>query len=83
MFLCNVGAAQKSPQGRARLALAAALSDTPGWFAPLSPEPARSDVTSQEANQYQWDTQVDFPFIFAFRAELEARAAGTRPGTAP
>ena len=70
------GAAQKSPQGRARLALAAALSDTPGWFTPLSPEPARSDVTSQEANQYRWDTQVDFPFIFAFRAELEARAGG-------
>jgi len=70
------GAAQQTPQGRARLALAAALSDTPGWFTPLSPEPARSDVTSQEANQYQWDTQVDFPFIFAFRAELEARAGG-------
>jgi pimeloyl-ACP methyl ester carboxylesterase len=69
-------AAQQTPQGRARLALAAALSDTPGWFTPLSAEPARSDVTGQEANQYQWDTQVDFPFIFAFRAELEARAGG-------
>ena len=69
-------AAQETPQGRARLALTAALSDTPGWFTPLSPEPARSDVTSQEANQYQWDTQVDFPLMFAFRAELEARAGG-------
>jgi len=69
-------AAQQTPQGRARLALAAALSDTPGWFTPLSPEPAPSDVTGQEANQYQWDTQIDFPFIFAFRAELEARAGG-------
>jgi pimeloyl-ACP methyl ester carboxylesterase len=69
-------AAQQTPQGRARLALTAALSDTPGWFTPGSPEPARNDVSSQEANQYLWDSQVDFPFIFAFRAELEARAGG-------
>lgn len=69
-------AAQQTPQGRARLALAAALGDTPGWFTPLSPEPAPGDVTTQEANQFLWDTKVDFPFIFAFRAELEARAGG-------
>ncbi len=69
-------AAQQTPQGRARLALTAALGDTPGWFTPTSPEPSRSDVTGQEANQYLWDTKVDFPFIFAFRAELEARAGG-------
>jgi pimeloyl-ACP methyl ester carboxylesterase len=68
--------AQQTPQGRARLALAAALGDTPGWFTPLSREPARRDAAAQEANQFQWDTQVDFPFIFAFRAELEARAGG-------
>ena len=68
--------AQQTPQGQARLALAAALGDTPGWFTPLSPEPAASDAAAQEANQYLWDTQVDFPFIFAFRAELEARAGG-------
>ena len=71
-----VTAAQQTPQGRARLALAAALADTPGWFAPLSPEPAPGDYAAQEANQYLWDTQVDFPFVFAFRAELEARAGG-------
>jgi pimeloyl-ACP methyl ester carboxylesterase len=68
--------AQQTPQGRARLALAAALGDTPGWFTPLSPEPAPGDAAAQEANQYQWDSQVDFPFIFAFRQELEARAGG-------
>jgi len=27
-------------------------------------------------NQFLWDQQVDFPFAFAFRAELEARAQG-------
>ena len=65
-----VTAAQQTPQGRARLALAAALGDTPGWFTPLSAEPAPGDYAAQEANQYLWDTQVDFPFAFAFRAEL-------------
>jgi pimeloyl-ACP methyl ester carboxylesterase len=69
-------AAQQTAQGRARLALAAALGDTPGWFTPLSREPAPTNFAGQEANQFLWDTQVDFPFIFAFRAELEARAGG-------
>ncbi len=69
-------AAQATPQGQARLALAAALGDTPGWFDPASAEPASTDFGSQEHNQFLWDTQVDFPFIFAFRAELEARAGG-------
>jgi pimeloyl-ACP methyl ester carboxylesterase len=68
--------AQQTAQGRARLALAAALGDTPGWFTPLSDEPAANDYTTQEANQYLWDTEVDFPFVFDFRAELEARAGG-------
>ncbi|MFI5064220.1 MAG: alpha/beta hydrolase family protein [Streptosporangiales bacterium] len=71
-----VTAAQQTARGRARIALAAALGDTPGWFTPLSPEPAPGDATAQEANQFLWDTNVDFPFIFAFRAELEARAGG-------
>lgn len=68
--------AQGTPQGRARIALSAALSDTPGWFNPASPEPAATDFTSQEANQFLWLSQVDFPFVFAFRAELEFRAGG-------
>jgi len=68
--------AQLTPQGRARLALVSALGDTPGWFTPLSPEPAASDYATQEANQFEWGSQVTFPFAFAFRAELEARAGG-------
>ena len=71
-----LGMAQNTAQGRARLALAAALADAPGWFTPLSPEPAAHDFAAQEANQFLWDAQVDFPFLFAFRAELEARAQG-------
>jgi pimeloyl-ACP methyl ester carboxylesterase len=68
--------AQSTPQGRARLALVAALGDTPGWFNPASPEPAANDFTSQEINQFLWFQNVDFPFIFALRAELEFRAGG-------
>jgi hypothetical protein len=68
--------AQATPQGRARLALVSALGDTPGWFTPLSPEPAASDYAAQETNQFKWGSQVTFPFVFAFRAELEARAGG-------
>jgi hypothetical protein len=69
-------AAQATPQGRARLALSAALGDTPGWFTPLSTEPAATDFAAQEANQFLWASQVDDPFAFALRAELEARAGG-------
>jgi pimeloyl-ACP methyl ester carboxylesterase len=71
-----LAAAQATPQGRARIALGAALANTPGWFTPLSPEPAPTDYADQEANQFLWDSEVDFPFVFAFRAELEARAGG-------
>jgi pimeloyl-ACP methyl ester carboxylesterase len=68
--------AQSSAEGQARIALAAALGDTPGWFAPLSPEPSATDYTAQEANQYLWLSEIDFPFAFEFRAELEKRAGG-------
>jgi hypothetical protein len=69
-------AAQQTAAGRARLALSAALGDAPGWFTPLSPEPAADDFAAQENNQFLWETQVDFGFGFALRAELEARAGG-------
>jgi pimeloyl-ACP methyl ester carboxylesterase len=69
-------AAQNTAKGRARLALSAALGDTPGWFTPLSPEPAATDFAGQEANQYLWASRVDYPFVFFLRAELEARAGG-------
>src|SRR5215467_1594225 len=41
--LAAAAAAQNTKQGQARLALAAALGDTPGWFTPTSPEPAPRD----------------------------------------
>ena len=78
-----LAAAQATPQGNARLALAAALADAPGWFTPLSPEPAANDFAAQEANQFLWDSEMDFPFLFAFRAELEARAQGNPSWNTP
>jgi pimeloyl-ACP methyl ester carboxylesterase len=68
--------AQKTAAGRARLALSAALADTPGWFTPLSAQPGPTDYGAQEANQYEWATQVTFPFAFDLRAQLEALAGG-------
>ena len=72
----DLAAAQTTPQGRARLALAAALGDLPGWFSSTSPEPAANDYVTQEANQFLWEQQVDFPFAWALRADLELRAGG-------
>jgi pimeloyl-ACP methyl ester carboxylesterase len=71
-----VATAQATPQGRARLALVAALDDTPGWFTTGSAEPAPTDYAAQEANQFEWAAEVTFPFVFDFRAELEGRAGG-------
>lgn len=71
-----LASAQATPQGKARFALSAALGDAPGWFNPASPEPAAKDFASREVNQFLWASEVDFPFLFAFRAELELRAGG-------
>src|ERR1041384_6962497 len=68
--------AQTTPQGRARLALVAALADGPGWLIPTSPEPGPRDFAMQELNQFGWAKTIDLPFVFAARAELELRARG-------
>src|SRR5439155_249630 len=38
-----IATAQQTPAGRARLALASALGDLPGWFDPATVEPAATD----------------------------------------
>jgi pimeloyl-ACP methyl ester carboxylesterase len=77
-----LAASQKTAAGRARIALGAALADTPGWFTPLSPEPRATAYAAQESNQYKWDGQVTFPFAFSLRAQLEALAGGNPSWTA-
>jgi hypothetical protein len=69
-------AAQKTPQGRARIAMFTALDDLPGWFTPGSPEPAPTDYAAREQNQYL-AAQVDFALYILAQAEVEARAGGT------
>jgi dienelactone hydrolase len=71
-----LNAALATPQGRARLALSTALGDTPGWFDPGAPEPGEDDFAAQQASQVEWAQNPDFIFVFALRAELEARAGG-------
>lgn len=70
-----LAAAQTTAAGRARIALVAALNDTPGWANPTGPEPAPDDYASQQLSQYA-NLNGTFAFPFAFRAELEARAGG-------
>lgn len=71
-----LNAAQGTPQGRARIALVAALADVVGWVDPTLPEPAPNDYVTRETNQYVWLANANFIFAFYLRAELEGRAGG-------
>src|SRR5713226_2319417 len=68
--------AAATPASQARIALIAALGDLPGWFDPTASQPANTDYAGQEAAQARWESEVDFPFEFQYRAELEQRAGG-------
>lgn len=73
-----LAAAQSTPEGRARIALAAAIAGIPGWFNPLDPEPASDAHEAKEQEQFRWLT---FPLVAGFvfgpgRVDVEARAGG-------
>lgn len=68
--------AQRSAAGRARLALAAAVFDLPGWFDRSLPEPARDNYDAREEKQHSWIAALSIPFYFGWRQELESRAGG-------
>jgi pimeloyl-ACP methyl ester carboxylesterase len=68
--------ATQTAQGRARLALVAGLVDLPGWFDPTTIEPIASDYTDRLNAQGMWESEIDFPFAFQYRQELETRAGG-------
>ena len=70
------GKAASTPAGVARIALVGALIDLPGWFDPRLPEPDPSHFAELAAGQANWESRVDFPFAFRYRAELEQRAGG-------
>lgn len=69
-------AAAATTAGQARLALVAAVSDLPGWFDSTAAEPGPGDFAAWAQAQLQWESRVDFPFEFSYRAELEQRAGG-------
>lgn len=66
--------AQRSPQGRARIALAASLASIPGWYDPAAPAPA--DRAGRQHAQYQWLRDPDLMVFLGARAVLEDRAGG-------
>ncbi|MFF8605753.1 prolyl oligopeptidase family serine peptidase [Streptomyces sp. NPDC015346] len=72
----EVAAAQQTPEGRARIALAAALHNIPGYNDAAQPEPAPTDWEGQQANQYAAVTGLLQTAAFAWRQEAESRAGG-------
>lgn len=67
-----VTAAQATPEGRARLALASALAGLPGWTDPTAPQPATTDYAAQEA-----EAAKSFVMgVFLPRAGMEQQAGG-------
>jgi len=71
-----LNAAAATPQGKARLALVAAIIDLPGWFDPRLPEPADTEYAARVLAQIDWESRVDFSFAFGYRKEVEQRAGG-------
>jgi hypothetical protein len=67
--------AQKTPQGRARIALAAAVGQAPVWTVASQPEPAADDAVAREEATYR--TVLDFSRQFTgLRRRLETPAGG-------
>ncbi|MFE2420785.1 alpha/beta hydrolase [Streptomyces hokutonensis] len=70
-----VEAAQQTPAGRARIALAAAYLNLTDW-APGQQPPARGDFAGQEQQQYAWLAQGLLGFIVPARWSVEQSAGG-------
>ncbi|WP_312870540.1 DUF6351 family protein [Streptomyces himalayensis] len=72
-----VSTAQQTGQGRARIALAAALHNIPVWNDASQPRPGLTDWDTQQANQYRaLSGLVQLP-AFVWRQEAESRAGGS------
>ena len=64
---------QQTPEGRARIALAAAFSQISTWNSPSQPEPAADDYEAQARNQA---SQIGFALGTSFVPFLEGLAGG-------
>ncbi|MFP3986078.1 hypothetical protein U9R90_00940 [Streptomyces sp. E11-3] len=71
-----VSGAQGTAEGRARIALAAALHNIPGWNDPAQPRPGATDWDAQQANQYQAVMGLIAWPAFNWRQEAEDRVGG-------
>lgn len=76
-----VVAAQQTPAGRARIALAAAFLNLPAW-APDQPPPAPGDAVGQESQQEAWIAGGQLQFILGGRVSIEQAAGGDSGSTA-
>jgi hypothetical protein len=68
-------AAQQTPLGRARIALAAALHNIPAWSEPGTPEPAPGDDDAAQLNQYRTLSLTTYVGL-SWRQQAETRAGG-------
>ena len=68
--------AQQTASGRARVALAAAVGNVPGWHDPLSAEPHALDHAARQRNQFAWFREVGFLVFFWAREQVERQAGG-------
>ena len=68
--------ARATPQGRARLALAATVGSMPGWHDAVTPEPEPHDIEARFNNQLAWYDQVSFLVYFWAREQVERQAGG-------
>jgi hypothetical protein len=68
-------AAQATPAGRARIALAAALHNIPAWTDPAQPEPAPGDHDTAQLNQFAVLHLTIFVGL-SWRQEAETHAGG-------
>ncbi|MEU7487258.1 hypothetical protein [Streptomyces sp. NPDC042319] len=71
-----ISEAQHTATGRARIALAAALHNIPGWNDPKRDRPAPDDYETQQANQYRAVSTMLVDAGFRRRQEAEQRAGG-------
>ncbi|MER2136898.1 MAG: hypothetical protein ABS909_03450, partial [Arthrobacter sp.] len=70
----TVQQAQTTPEGRARLALAAAFMNTPTWFSGDT-APGPRDYAAQQEAQYNWLLQT-IPFVVGSRVSIVTAADG-------
>ncbi|SOD98329.1 alpha/beta hydrolase family protein [Blastococcus haudaquaticus] len=68
--------AQATPEGRARIALAAAMNNAPLWVDPADPEPGRHDLAAQQAQLHDALQNAVRLGMGVPRQELEYRAGG-------